>query len=173
MAGVVAFGLLWARAEVAVERLAPHYPPEVPDYRLRFGLPPSEWLVDGFNFLHAVLLGGRDRSEWWTGERRAEVLELAGTFDRGDAELWVVFDGPPERCGETRRDDGVHEVFAESADDWLVARVRAADQPSRVAVVTADRPLVRRLERCGARVVPPDEFAQQCRDPAPAGIQPG
>jgi predicted RNA-binding protein with PIN domain len=122
---------------------------------------PSVWLVDGFNVVQRTLLGGRERDEWWTERRRAELLERAARFDDPTAEVWVVFDGSdaeseePAACRPRR-------VFAPSADDWLVARVRAAEDPGRIAVVTADRKLAGRARRRGARVVAPSEFLRRC-----------
>lgn len=168
MAGVVAFGLAWAEVE---SRLGDDYPGAVRDHRLRPRGEPSVWLVDGFNVLHAVLLGGREREEWWTETRRSEVVGLAAGL-AAESDVWVVFDGPEERCGEVVDETGVHQVFATSADDWLVDRVRSSDEPSRVAVVTADRALLSRLERCGASIVSPTEFAERCRagsEDAPGG----
>lgn len=166
LAALVGFGLAWARVEAA---LLADYPPLPVDHRLRPIAEPARWLVDGFNVLHAVVLGGRDRSEWWKESRRAEVLALAAGLSWRGAEVWVVFDGPPERCGESVAAGGVHEVFAPSADAWILERVRADEAPARLAVVTADRALVSRLERCGARVVPPAAFAERCLAPDPSG----
>ena len=128
---------------------------------------PSIWLLDGFNVLHAGLLGGRDRGEWWTEPRRSELLARAGRFDDPRAEVWVVFDGPrpePESeaggngggCGRARR------VFAASADAWLLAQVRDATRPGRIAVVTADRKLADRARHRGAQVFSPREFLERC-----------
>ncbi len=118
------------------------------------------WLVDGYNVLHAGVLGGRDRSQWWTESRRRELLERASRFD-ADVELWVVFDGSddPQSGVDSRR---ARCVFAASADDWLVERVRRADDPSEIAVVTADRRVAGRPRGRGAQVVSPREFLARC-----------
>jgi predicted RNA-binding protein with PIN domain len=122
---------------------------------------PRIWLVDGFNVVQRTLLGGRERDAWWTERRRAELLERAARFDDAAAEIWVVFDGHG-----TERDEGEapgpRRVFAPSADDWLLARVRGAEDPAQIAVVTADRQLARRARRRGARVVGPGEFLRRC-----------
>jgi hypothetical protein len=55
---------------------------------------PAIWLVDGFNVLHAGVLEGRERGDWWRAASRAQLLALAGSFDDPEAELWIVFDGP-------------------------------------------------------------------------------
>ncbi|MEN8183438.1 MAG: NYN domain-containing protein [Myxococcota bacterium] len=122
------------------------------------------WLVDGFNVLHVGLLSGRERSEWWRRERRAELLARVERFRPGgkDAKVWVVFDGdhppPPDEAGEGR----VGVVFAPSADDWLISRVREAAPAQEVAVVTADRRLAARARHRGATVVSPRSFISRC-----------
>jgi predicted RNA-binding protein with PIN domain len=125
---------------------------------------PTIWLVDGYNVLHAAVLGGKDRSQWWTGSRRRELLERVSGFDTdadADAEVWIVFDGPDD-SGATSGSSGPHCVFADSADDWLVDRVRRAEDPAEIAVVTADRQVADRARGRGARVVSPKDFLARC-----------
>ncbi len=121
---------------------------------------PRIWLVDGYNVLHAAVLGGRDRSQWWTGSRRRELLERVSGFD-ADAEVWIVFDGPDD-SGTEVEPPGPHCVFAASADDWLVDRVWRAEDPSEIEVVTADRKVAGRARGRGARVVSPQLFLARC-----------
>jgi len=118
------------------------------------------WLVDGYNVLHAAVLVGRDRSQWWTGSRRRELLERVSGFD-ADAEVWIVFDGPDDSGAEAEL-PGPRCVFADSADDWLVDRVRRAEDPSEIAVVTADRQVAGRARGRGARIVSPKDFLARC-----------
>ncbi len=160
----------------------------------------SVWLVDGFNVLHAGVLKGRDRREWWTAPVRERLLALAAGFDDPTAELWIAFDGPApvapaRKAGASRprseaqpseggppqgkaaqrprsqaqpseggplQDVRVRAVFAASADDWLVTRVRRAEDPARFAVVTCDRQVADRVRHRGARVVSPREFLARC-----------
>ena len=122
---------------------------------------PELWLVDGFNVVQVALLGGRDRDAWWGPARRAELLAEAGRLSASGACVEVVFDGArpaPDSQGAAPR-----PVFAESADAWLLARVRSAPDPGRVAVVTADRRLAGRVRHHGARVIAPGEFLRRCR----------
>ena len=154
----IAFGLAWAEFVVRAPSGGAPYPARMVDDAQP---EPSIWLIDGFNVLHAGPLGGRDRSEWWTAPRRDEVLEIAARFDDPTAEVWVVFDGP--RDAETRADDrGPQPVFAPSADAWLLERIRTAEDPSRIAVVTADRKLADRARHRGARVYAPRDFLARC-----------
>ena len=137
-------------------------PPAVPSI-------PVIWLVDGFNVLHASVLGGRDRSRWWSASRRLELLCRVREFDDPGAEIWVIFDGPgADSQSSTSPAAGsphasVQTVFAPSADEWLVSRVRATPDPSRVVVVTGDRKVAGRARHWGAKVVTPGEFIARCR----------
>jgi predicted RNA-binding protein with PIN domain len=124
------------------------------------------WLVDGYNVLCAGLLGGNDRSDWWSQARREELIALLERFDEADAEIWVVFDGDREPAAESERPGRVRAVFAPSADEWLVQQVR---EHARVAVVTADRKLAGRARHRGARVVSPREFLIRCTAFPPGG----
>ena len=159
-AGFVAAGLGWAAAESGFR-----HPGEAcsPIAYASFPMTCGEariWLVDGYNVLHAGVLGGRDRSQWWTGSRRRELLERVAGFDT-DVEIWIVFDGPDDP-GAGSDSPGVHCVFAVSADDWLVDRVRKAEDPSEIAVVTADRQVAGRARGKGAQVVSPKNFLARC-----------
>jgi predicted RNA-binding protein with PIN domain len=161
-AGFVATGLAWAAAESALrhrdEVCAPiAYAP----FPMTCG-EPTIWLVDGYNVLHAAVLGGKDRSQWWTGSRRRELLERVSGFDAdADAEVWIVFDGPDD-SGADAEPPGPRCVFAASADDWLVDRVRRAEDPTAIAVVTADRQVAGRARGRGARIVSPKDFLARC-----------
>ncbi len=85
--------------------------------------PPALWLVDGFNVLHAGVLRGRDRADWWKAPRRQQLLERVERFDDPAVRIDVVFDGPDDTPGDSA-DGRVRSVFAASADDWLLARLR-------------------------------------------------
>lgn len=126
---------------------------------------PGVWLVDGYNVLHAAVLRGRDRSRWWTSERRGELLERVRDF-AADTEVWVVFDGPDDSKAESEL-RGPRCVFASSADTWLVDRVRTAADPAQIAVVTSDRQVAGRARGRGARVVSPRDFMARCAREAP------
>jgi predicted RNA-binding protein with PIN domain len=123
----------------------------------------DEWLVDGFNLLHAVLLGGEDRSQWWKASGRSRVLEAVAEATSEDEHdrVWVVFDGSrpaPESSSDAGNVDRLQSVFAPSADDWLVRRVKAAPDPAHVVVVTGDRKLANRARHNGAVIQSPSDF---------------
>jgi predicted RNA-binding protein with PIN domain len=124
---------------------------------------PTAWLVDGFNLLHAAVLRGRDRKDWWGAEARGRVVELVRGLDAPGAEVIVVFDGRrPADEPEEGEERVPRVVFALSADDWLLAAVRRAPDPTRVVVVTADRQLADRARHRGARVLGPTAFRARC-----------
>ncbi len=139
------------------------------------------WLIDGFNVLHASVLGGRDRAQWWNESHRAELLGRLREFDDPGAEIRVVFDGPGTKTESesesaasppTERRASMRTVFAPSADDWLVARVRATPDPARVAVVTGDARVAGRARHWGANVVTPGEFIARCGHAAETASDP-
>jgi len=159
-AGFVAVGLGWAAAEAGLRDRDEVCGPIVYPASPMTCREPTIWLVDGYNVLHAAVLGGKDRSQWWTESRRRELLERASGFD-ADVEVWIVFDGPDD-SGAAAESGGPRCVFADSADDWLVDRVRRAEDPAAIAVVTADRQVAGRARGRGARVVSPKDFLARC-----------
>jgi hypothetical protein len=146
----VAFGLAWASLY------------DVYNVGMRESEKPTIWLVDGFNVLHAGVLKSRERGSWWREGSRARLLELARCFDDPEAEMWIVFDGPRAAPAASEA-PGPRVVFAPSADEWLLRRLKSAPDPSRLGVVTGDRRVVIRSRRCGARVLMPREFLDRCR----------
>lgn len=152
--GALALGFAPARAAYPA---APMAEPVDPDEE------PRIWLVDGFNLMHAAVLRGRDRREWWRAEARERVLELVRRLEApADAEVVVVFDGQRPADEPERSGPGPHVVFAASADEWLIRAVRQAAEPDRIALVTADRQLADRARHRGARVIGPRAFRERC-----------
>ncbi len=123
----------------------------------------SLWLVDGFNVLHAHLLRGRDRKEWWSAERRQLVIERAERLAARGERVCVVFDGKrPADEAESPEDALLRVVFAADADDWMLKTMRAAADPGGVAIVTGDRPVKDRARRWGAHAVSPRVWLARC-----------
>jgi predicted RNA-binding protein with PIN domain len=114
------------------------------------------WLVDGMN-----VIGSRPDG-WWRDRRGAQrrlAAELADWAARSGERVAVVFDGAEHPIEA----DGVEVAFARrrganAADDDIAARVREAEDPAAIRVVTADRDLVRRVRAAGGEVVGPSEL---------------
>ena len=168
-----ALGLSWWGGAHQAESGDPTYPRAVTEAagmtQVETPREPAEWLIDGFNVVQVGLLGGRERERWWSAPRRDELLSQAASFEPRNATLWVVFDGdrPRPEAGSRGR---LRVVFAPSADEWLVARVRGADDPARLVVVTADRRLAARVRHLGARVASPAEFLSHCPESTDRGV---
>ena len=93
----------------------------------------------------------------WTG---SEMIVWGGT-DKSDAPLSSGARPAPEPSGGA----GPHVVFAPSADDWLVRRVREvreAQGGEHLTVVTADRRLADRLRAQDVEVETPSVFLARC-----------
>ncbi len=140
------------------------------------------WLVDGYNVLHSVLLGGQARSgdkEWGRANRDRLIERIRGfealglgpasnspLLENGPCSAFVVFDGN-QPTSEEDQEAPLRIIFAPSADDWIVRQVRHASQPSDLVVVSADRQLTERCRHAGARVVSPRDFMARCPAPDP------
>jgi predicted RNA-binding protein with PIN domain len=120
---------------------------------------PRVFLVDGYNVLNVGLLAGREREGWWSSRFRGELLGRVEAFEEREAEIWVVFDGATPGGGDSS--GRVRSVFAPSADDWLLERLRQRGA-EHVTVVTADRRLAARARHRGAEVVAPAWFLARC-----------
>lgn len=133
-----------------------------------WGLHPApsncEWLVDAYNVIHVTLLGGTDRSRWWTAPVRAQLIERAGRLPPGFGPVWLVFDGSDPAPAGDALPGSLNQVFAPSADEWIVRRLKASPEVERI-VVTADRRLAGRCRHHGARILSPGEFVRACAEP--------
>jgi hypothetical protein len=124
------------------------------------------YLIDAYNFLHAVLLKGRERANWWSGENQARVVSAVAALGVGREafEAWVVFDrrgtdadasgGAPVGVAP-----GIEIHSAPDADDYIVARCAELSGQRDLWVVSADRSLGDRARRHGARRLSPWAFA--------------
>jgi predicted RNA-binding protein with PIN domain len=106
-------------------------------------------IVDGMNVVGSRPDGWwRDRPRAWR-ELRRDLEEYARN---NDADVLLVLDG--KRPAGWREDDLVETAFApggrDSADDAIVARVKADPDPDSLCVVTSDRDLAARVEELGA-----------------------
>ena len=130
-------------------------------------------LVDGFNVLHAVLLGKEREDGWWRREPRERLLRRISTWQNGPDEFWVAFDGSrpawsvwaePIAVPLTSHSHSttVHNVFVESADDWIVRRARRATHPERTIVVSGDRKVTGRARSAGCEIWTPWALISRC-----------
>jgi predicted RNA-binding protein with PIN domain len=118
-------------------------------------------LIDGYNFLHAVVLKGQSRAEWWSAQSQAKVIDWLLRHGGGEpAELWVVFDQRGSSPGATAPSEGPLRVLhAPDADAFIVARAAELALTHEVVVVSADRSLCDRARRHGARRLSPWKYA--------------
>jgi len=151
------------------------------------------YLIDGFNFLHAVVLKGRDRAHWWNVENQRAVRDWVAAHPIPGARLWIVFDqrgagaassaaaqgtSEPEGAGEVAAQNpstaasGAPEVrHAPDADAYILERCEELRGGCEVVVVSADRSLVDRAKGRGARSLSPWAFARYAERDAPSGGQ--
>ena len=124
-------------------------------------------IIDGFNVLHAGILTGRDRANWWRAEIQRRLVARVEQFSQTQAaELWIVFDRRSDRHSEKEDVDSddprIHVFYAPSADDWIVSKVEAWSSQRTITVVTADRLLRERVRRAGGMLSSPMQFLATC-----------
>jgi predicted RNA-binding protein with PIN domain len=124
-------------------------------------------IIDGFNVLHAGILTGRDRANWWRAEIQRRLVARVEQFSQTQAaELWIVFDRRSDRHSEKEDVDSddprIHVFYAPSADDWIVSKVEAWGSQRTITVVTADRLLRERVRRAGGMLSSPMQFLATC-----------
>ena len=124
----------------------------------------QEWLVDGYNVIHVTLLGGSERKEWWKAPIRDKLIERSAHLPSEQGTVWLIFDGTHPAPTGSEQPPHLQTVFAASADEWIVQRIKASPEVDRI-VVTADRALSGRCRHWGARVVSPGEFIAACTPP--------
>jgi predicted RNA-binding protein with PIN domain len=109
------------------------------------------WLVDGMNVI------GTRPDHWWK-DRDAAMLRLVDLLERWAAaeneDVVVVFERKPSPPIRSTVIEVAHAPRPKSnaADDEIVRRLKADDEPHSVRVVTSDRALVERAEAAGATV---------------------
>lgn len=124
-------------------------------------------IIDGFNVLHAGILVGRNRAEWWKEAAQRRLVERVERFsDPAYEEIWIVFDRRKEKEGAVidvkSNDPRIRVSYAPSADDWIVEKVRTLSGQRSVTVVTADRPLRDRTRHAGGALCSPLQFLARC-----------
>jgi predicted RNA-binding protein with PIN domain len=115
------------------------------------------WLVDGMNVI------GTRPDGWWR-DRDAAMLRLVDLLERWAAseneDVTVVFERKPSPPIRSTVIDIAHapKPRPDAADDEIIRRLRADEQPSAVRVVTSDRWLADRAWAAGASVEGADTF---------------
>jgi hypothetical protein len=148
----------------------------------------SLWLVDAYNVLRVSLAqtethseprpsassGGPGGNHWWGAQRRQLLQSLARRLSEPAREICLVFDArhlsradePEPAVLDDPSQPLVRTLFTPSADEWIVAAVRARTADfDPIFVVTADRPLGDRARARGAVVVSTARFVELCREP--------
>jgi predicted RNA-binding protein with PIN domain len=115
------------------------------------------WIVDGMNVI------GTRPDNWWR-DRHAAMVRLVGLLERwaalGGEHVTVVFEQPPRPPIHSTVIEVAHapRPRTDSADDEIVRRLLADEEPAKVRVVTSDRWLVDRVHATGATVQSADSF---------------
>jgi predicted RNA-binding protein with PIN domain len=115
------------------------------------------WLVDGMNVI------GTRPDQWWK-DRDAAMLRLVDSLERWAAangeEVTVVFERPPSPPISSPVIEVAHapRPRPDAADDEIVRRLAADDEPETIRVVTSDRWLADRARVAGATVEPAESF---------------
>lgn len=126
-------------------------------------------LIDGFNLLHAVVLRGGERKQWWSLENQQRVVELVSRFERPDS-CWIIFDAARPNSSQLQSASSLvggsakaapQVLYAPSADDRIV-EIAARHSGEDVVVVSADRALQDRARNHGSARLSPWMFAEQC-----------
>jgi len=122
------------------------------------------WLVDGMNVI------GTRPDGWWQ-DRDSAMLRLVDLLERWAAtegeDVTVVFELPPRPRIRSTVIEVAHapRPKADAADDEIIRRLRASEQPAAVRVVTSDRWLADRAWAVGASVEGAEHFRTRIETP--------
>jgi predicted RNA-binding protein with PIN domain len=124
-------------------------------------------IIDGFNVLHAGILTGRDRANWWHASMQRRLVERVESCTApAYADIWIIFDRRADTQAEvedvTSHDPRISIFYAPSADDWIVAQVGELTGQRAITVVTADRLLRERVRQVGGTLCSPTQFLATC-----------
>lgn len=111
------------------------------------------YLLDGSN-----LVGRARRGRGSDADREALVAEISERLRRTRATAVLFFDGSGGGREVVLGNLRVRDAAPASADDAIVAQVRAASSPGELIVVTADRTLARRVRDAGGKTLDPETF---------------
>lgn len=117
----------------------------------------EEWLIDGYNVLHAFSKkGGGDRKL----SKDSLFSQLAGFASAGDRKLLVVIDGKGVDAElESYRTASFEVRYSQSVSaDSVIEKYLYDNRSKKLMVVTNDRAIVQIAHGAGARVTSADEF---------------
>jgi predicted RNA-binding protein with PIN domain len=121
------------------------------------------WLIDGMNVI------GTRPDAWWK-DRHAAMVRLVYLLENwavsSGEDVTVVFEQPPRPPILSTVIEVAHapRPRRDSADDEIVRRLRADDEPGAVRVVTSDVWLSDRVHAAGATVEPAAPFRALIED---------
>ena len=121
------------------------------------------WIVDGMNVI------GTRPDGWWK-DRDAAMARLVDRLERYSAatgaDITVVFERPPRPPITSPVVEVAHapKPRVNAADDEILLRLRAADDPEDVRVVTSDRALADIARGLGALIEPAEAFRNEIED---------
>lgn len=118
------------------------------------------FLIDGYNLFFRTTRG--EEGDNFTREREKIILSLADQIQLAKLSAILVFDsawheGPAERKIKNQLEI-YYTDLGESADDWIIAEVKRAENPAQLTVVTSDKKLAWRARVKGAQTLPVEEF---------------
>ncbi len=124
-------------------------------------------IIDGFNVLHAGILTGRDRANWWHASMQRRLVErVESCTDPAYTDIWIIFDRRTNAQTTfedvTSNDPRISVCYAPSADDWIVTQVGNLASQRSIIVVTADRLLRERVRQSGGMRSSPMQFLATC-----------
>ena len=121
------------------------------------------FLVDGMNVI------GTRPDGWWK-DRDAAMARLVDRLERYSAatgaDITVVFERPPRPPITSPVIEVAHapKPKVNAADDEILRRLRAADDPDDIRVVTSDRALSDIARALGALIEPAEAFRNEIED---------
>ncbi len=127
-----------------------------------------KWLIDGHN-----LIGRMPGLRLSDPDDEEKLLAYLRRFRaRTGHGLTVIFDaGPAYQPGSKQKRGGITVQFVspgQTADQYLIRRLRRVKNPQEVRVVTSDQAIVQAAQQIGVRVTSSQEFARQLLQSNPA-----
>jgi predicted RNA-binding protein with PIN domain len=119
------------------------------------------YLIDGYNVIFSLI----DSKESLQTLRQKVILTLQKQFAKRGIVGTLVFDGTHRRDEESGLSYSSPLTIAyapkgQSADDYIIERIEAAQNPKQITVITNDRGLTRHAKSHGAKVEANEVFIQ-------------